>query len=1261
MDGLSWSPVVQAALEVARRERIRLPTSPTRLDLYIGDIVTGDHSQERFSVVGLEEGGYFALLSSTDGTRVGFIPVAGLQLVGTPAVAHSQDRDLRDALEESLFDPFIPAPLPTEMLQAILRSAPCSTLHGCPICHDDEVVEPGIPLQCGHVFHTTCVEKWAQEGHTCPVCRAALQPQLAAAPAPNQCEPSQDEALMELPEDVPLADIFRPQLPTPVSIICTCTGRRQGAQGRHRIGCPLSAQQHSVRTTVNDPLGSPSQAAIPHVLVRDTGDWPSPDEVARRHIPTLQHVPQDARVTVARSLERVLRRCSVGDDHAGWWELFLWPKCILARPTRGGHRAIARSLMQRCAAWQRGNVRELWDAACSDHPIRDPLAQPALTTVDEELDLPFELDTLGDDTTEASRDALTRVTRLVRAGQFSRAMTAAAATRPLPPTAATVAMLQELHPRADPPLPVDILEPPPDGPTPSQLKRLLRGFKPGSGAGPSGLRASVLVDLLKPNATDLATHLAQAVTSFVRGEVPVMFRPFFFGACLTGLPKRTPGVRPVACGEVLRRCGGRHLCRSERRSACAFFEARKQMAFSPGGAEVVFHGTRRYARHLMAHPELRKVILKLDCTNGFNLAKRTKFLTRVATALPSFARYAQAAYGQPTHLYVGDYVILSEDGSQQGDPPGPHFFAVDMAELMEDRPPVPLDLEGFFLDDGTLGGDVEHVVEVVEYIVRRGPEFGIHLNIAKCEVIAADHSIVEGTVLSAMQRKPLDGFTLLGGPIGTPEFIAAHVEKVVAKASERMRFISCMECSHEAFALLRYTVVGMPVFYSRTAGNVGPLGRFFDAMMETFAALVTPVPSDTEVLQVSLPTRHAGLGLRDPRQHAAIAAVCSVSAAARSANLICSMTASLPEDVLLATSLACPTLAHFPSVLEKATEYAASGRARFGDGMQRKLSHEIEDLRFESLKRQLSSDRARADTERDLARLTSCSRSGASLYLTMPFVGSTTARVWLPSADFSLLVRRRLGQHLLPQPTPCGLCRGRVAVDTLGDHGLRCMAAGAHTMLHHELVTMFHHKASAALLHSRREACPFSSSPTSRVDTFLLRTHPRPTACDVAVTDSLQSRATMASAARTPGGHATAYEQRKRDRYGALCEEDGFALAPLVADTFGAWGDTALVHFRTIAKGLVQRFGEPYVVVHQQLMMEANIILMRGLARSLRMAMATSPPSLQHQPDDAAEPIIVVSDASDEEAPVDEYGATSPSPPTPPLRPAEATAAARPE
>ena len=47
-----------------------------------------------------------------------------------------------------------------------------STEGTCTICL--EQIQFGATLECGHVFHEKCINKWSKQGNDCPNCRARL-------------------------------------------------------------------------------------------------------------------------------------------------------------------------------------------------------------------------------------------------------------------------------------------------------------------------------------------------------------------------------------------------------------------------------------------------------------------------------------------------------------------------------------------------------------------------------------------------------------------------------------------------------------------------------------------------------------------------------------------------------------------------------------------------------------------------------------------------------------------------------------------------------------------------------------------------------------------------------------------------------------------------------------------------------------------------------------------------------------------------------
>ena len=79
---------------------------------------------------------------------------------------------------------------------------------------------------------------------------------------------------------------------------------------------------------------------------------------------------------------------------------------------------------------------------------------------------------------------------------------------------------------------------------------------------------------------------------------------------------------------------------------------------------------------------------------------------------------------------------MSKLGVQQGDPLVPLLFYVVLHSLVtsiEERVPD-LDVHVWYLDDGTIIGDIDLVVRALGVIEEVGPRLGAHLNHRKSEI-----------------------------------------------------------------------------------------------------------------------------------------------------------------------------------------------------------------------------------------------------------------------------------------------------------------------------------------------------------------------------------------------------------------------------------------------------------------------------------------------------------------------------------------------
>ena len=90
--------------------------------------------------------------------------------------------------------------------------------------------------------------------------------------------------------------------------------------------------------------------------------------------------------------------------------------------------------------------------------------------------------------------------------------------------------------------------------------RAVKSFPNGSAGGPDRLRPQHLKDMLqcsRGEGSPFVSTLAAFCSLVLGGGLPEAVRPFFFGASLVALEKKSGGVRPIAVGCTLRRLVGK--------------------------------------------------------------------------------------------------------------------------------------------------------------------------------------------------------------------------------------------------------------------------------------------------------------------------------------------------------------------------------------------------------------------------------------------------------------------------------------------------------------------------------------------------------------------------------------------------------------------------------------------------------------------------------------------------------------------------------
>ena len=103
----------------------------------------------------------------------------------------------------------------------------------------------------------------------------------------------------------------------------------------------------------------------------------------------------------------------------------------------------------------------------------------------------------------------------------------------------------------------------------------------------------------------------------------------------------------------------------------SYFSPQQLGVGTPGGCEAAIHAARRYLQSMTD----KEVVVKLDFSNAFNSLHRSDMLQAIRDRAPELFLYCHSAYAQPSLLFYGSDIVMSQEGTQQGDLLGPLLFS----------------------------------------------------------------------------------------------------------------------------------------------------------------------------------------------------------------------------------------------------------------------------------------------------------------------------------------------------------------------------------------------------------------------------------------------------------------------------------------------------------------------------------------------------------------------------------------------------------
>ena len=339
----------------------------------------------------------------------------------------------------------------------------------------------------------------------------------------------------------------------------------------------------------------------------------------------------------------------------------------------------------------------------------------------------------------------------------------------------TIRVLRSKHPPKPPDL--QLPEPPDDDmaappvATNEAVLRALRSFKPGSAAGPDGLRADHLKKLVGAEAGEAGVRLLDTLTRFVgmvlRGGVSADITSVFFGASLCALSKKDGGIRPIAVGNTLRRLATKMGAETVAGNLGRELQPVQLGVSTRGGCEAAAHGARNYVNEAGD----RRAFLKIDLANAFNCIRRDAFLSVIRNRVPSLYHLIWQCYSSDTMLLYGSEVIISETGVQQGDPLGSAIFSLGVDEIARS---IECEFNVWYIDDASLADEPGLVLRELQRIIVDLEALGLSINGRKCELTLLNHTTqdqIEETVGAFRGELPgvivvsREAASLLGAPL----------------------------------------------------------------------------------------------------------------------------------------------------------------------------------------------------------------------------------------------------------------------------------------------------------------------------------------------------------------------------------------------------------------------------------------------------------------------------------------------------------------
>ena len=241
-------------------------------------------------------------------------------------------------------------------------------------------------------------------------------------------------------------------------------------------------------------------------------------------------------------------------------------------------------------------------------------------------------------------------------------------------------------------------------------------------AGPSGLDAISwrrLCTSFKTASQELCQSLAQTAYRLCTDLVDPTSIASFLACRLIALDKN-PGVRPIGIGDTARRIIAKAILFATKHDLREAAGTMQLCAGQLAGIEAGVHAV----KSMFQRDDIEAVLL-VDASNAFNTLNRHTALLNIQKLCPALATPLINIYRAPSNLYMDGNIILSQEGTTQGDPLAMPMYALATIPLIKNlKTKVPEVNQIWYADDASGSGKISKLRDWWDHLNTIGPNYG---------------------------------------------------------------------------------------------------------------------------------------------------------------------------------------------------------------------------------------------------------------------------------------------------------------------------------------------------------------------------------------------------------------------------------------------------------------------------------------------------------------------------------------------------------